>query len=43
MLGQKVFAGSYDEKQVVIAMTDLPAGLYLVKINDRDIYKVTKQ
>ena len=43
IFGQEVFTGKYNVGTVTISIDLLPAGMYLVKINDTKIYKLVKQ
>ncbi len=43
LLGQKVFTGSYNDNKVVINLEQMPQGIYLLKINNKKVYKVIKQ
>jgi len=43
LLGQIVFSGAYTTGNVTISLAQLPAGVYFVKVNDTNVYKVTKQ
>jgi Secretion system C-terminal sorting domain len=43
LLGQKVYTGNFDIEKVVIDVSNLPAGIYLIKINGKEVKKFVKQ
>jgi len=43
LLGQTVFCGTYNANKVTIAISQLPVGVYIVRVNDSKVYKVVRQ
>jgi len=43
LLGQTLFTGNYNSEQVAVNVADLPAGLYLVRVNDTEVRKFVKR
>ena len=43
LLGQTVFSGVYNAKEVVVSLNQLSTGMYVVKVNDTKVYKVVKE
>ncbi len=41
--GQEVFSGAYQTNSAVVSLAQLPVGVYIVRINDRNVYKVVRQ
>ena len=42
-VGQVVFSGAYQTNSAVVSLAHLPVGVYMVRINDRNVYKVVRQ
>jgi len=42
LLGQRVYAGNYNSKNVTIDLSKYPSGLYIVRVNDNYVYKLEK-
>ena len=42
-VGQVVFSGAYQTNSAVVSLARLPVGVYMVRINDRNVYKVVRQ
>jgi len=43
LIGQEVYSGSYSSDKVVISLAKLPPGIYIVRVNDSKVYKITKE
>ncbi len=43
ILGQEIFSNKYNNALVSIIIEKLPAGIYLVRVNDTKVYKLIKQ
>jgi len=43
LVGQIIYANNYKTDRVYVNISDLPAGMYLIKINDRQIQKFVKE
>jgi hypothetical protein len=43
LVGQKVHCGNYNTNELHINVSDLPAGVYLVRINDSEVRRFVKQ
>ena len=43
MVGQVVYSGTFDAHRVSIGLERLPTGVYVVKVNEREYYKVVKE
>ena len=43
MVGQELVVNKYTDKTVTIGLEQLPAGIYMVKVNNAKVYKVIKQ
>ena len=43
LLGQSIFTNRYNSQQVTVNVTDLPTGIYFIKINGVDTRKFVKQ
>lgn len=42
-IGRNVFTGNYSARRITIDVASLPAGIYLLKVNDSKVYKLTKE
>ncbi len=43
MVGQELIANKYTDRAVTIGLEPLPAGIYMVKVNNAKVYKILKQ
>jgi len=43
MIGQVVFSKDYNDNKINIALNDLPQGVYILRINGSETYKIVKQ
>lgn len=43
MVGQELVANKYTDRAVTIGLEQLPAGIYMVKVNNAKVYKIIKQ
>ncbi len=43
MVGQKIYASTTNEKQLQIATDDWPRGIYLVRLQNNEVFKVVKK
>jgi len=43
LLGQTVYANAFDDKNVQVSITTLPAGVYVIKVNNYFVQKLVKE
>ena len=43
LIGQTVYDKAYHDKKVQVDVADLPAGMYLIRINGTEVRKFVKQ
>lgn len=43
LMGQEILKNSYDKKEVSINIGHLPSGIYMLRVNDQHLLRITKQ